>query len=222
MIVFTRFAAEVARLDRRGRPARAALDVIPMAGPPVHPRTAAERPTGRRIVSLGYTDEVKGVSLLTRALAELLRNHPDATLTFVGTVSPEDAARWSAAARELGIERSLRFTGFVSDERYWEELAQADLAVQLRTNGEGSAVVMDCLAAGVPTVVTDMGWSAELPAGSVVPVPLGVAPRALADVLGDVLADAERRTALSRAGLDYARQTGFPEVARRFVDVLGL
>ena len=43
---------------------------------------------------------------------------------------------------------------------------RADLAVQLRSvsNGEASGATADCLAAGVPTIVTDLGWSGELPA----------------------------------------------------------
>ena len=80
------------------------------------------------------------------------------------------------------------------------------MAVQLRasTNGESSAAVGDCLAAGLPTVVTDIGAARSLPPDAVVRVPADVSVDDLAATLGPLLSDEGRRRSLATAARAYA------------------
>ena len=95
-------------------------------------------------------------------------------------------------ARDVAPRVNIEILGHVSATRYEELLREADVAVQLRTlsNGEASAAVADCLAAGLPTIASDLGWASELPGSAVAHLPpthpdLPIAPQHLRELDGD-------------------------------------
>jgi UDP:flavonoid glycosyltransferase YjiC (YdhE family) len=96
--------------------------------------------------------------------------------------------------------------------------------VQLRTisNGEASAAVADCLSAGLPTIVTALGWTAELPAGVVEPVPVGADPHLIAECMERILSDQIARQALEERALEHARANSFRVVAEAYLEALQL
>ena len=98
------------------------------------------------------------------------------------------------------------------------------MAVQLRlvTQGEASAAVCDCLAAGLPTVATDLGWVTELPDDVVERVAPDVTPVSLGATLSRLLGVPSELDALAAAGRAYAAENDFAAVARRYLEVLGL
>jgi hypothetical protein len=114
---------------------------------------------------------------------------------------------WRAFARERAPRATVEIPGHVDAERWSDLLARADLAVQLRvvSNGEASAAVCDCLAAGIPTIVSDIGWMGELPRDAVVHVPLDVGAEPLSECMHGLLVEQTARAALSLAALAHAR-----------------
>jgi hypothetical protein len=90
---------------------------------------------------------------------------PDARLVIAGSIDGDDPRRWRRYATERAPHANIDLPGEVSTERYAELLRTADLAAELRlvSNGDASAAVADCLASGIPTIVTDLGWGRELP-----------------------------------------------------------
>jgi len=90
-----------------------------------------------------------------------------------------------AAATELGQAAEQLWTGYVDGGAYRTWLAAADVAVQLRTDsrGETSGAILDCMGAGLATVVNDHGSAAELPADAVVRLPSGFTDAMLVEVL---------------------------------------
>lgn len=68
-----------------------------------------------------------------------------------------------------GAPVEIRQTGFVDEERFWHHIVTSNLCVCLRkpTFGEASGVVVQALSVGIPTLVLDHGWYAELPDGVV-------------------------------------------------------
>ncbi len=95
--------------------------------------------------------------------------------------------------------------------------------MQLRraANGECSATVADCLAAGVVPIVTGIGALRDLPVGAVVPVSPAVTGAELGETVGDLLEDPGRRRALVAAGRSYAAAHTYAELAQRlFAEVI--
>ena len=113
-------------------------------------------------------------------------------------------------------------TGEVDRDSYRSMISHTDIAIQLRdvSNGESSAAVTDCLAAGVVTVVTDIGSFSEIPDDVVVKVPRDITDQDLAGLVVDLVDDHQRRLALSVAGLEYARRNSCEEAAKRMLSLL--
>ena len=191
------FAAELARLDAQ-REHRHRIATIPFAvGDGALDLPA---PSGAPVVaSFGVLNPRKQGARLVHAVAALGRS--DVRLVFVGPASDADADAVRLAAGTAGIGDRVEVTGHVDAAEYRRRLGDATIAVQLRsaTNGESSAAIGDCLAAGLPTVVTGIGASRELPASAVERVAADVAVEELADVLRRLLDDEARRREL-RAG----------------------
>jgi glycosyltransferase involved in cell wall biosynthesis len=219
-------ARDVLRLERDENGATAPVSIVPfgMPEPQVRARAVARPESAPLIVSVGYVSEVKGVATLIDAFAVLAARLPGARLVVAGPMEGGEGPRWRAYAAERASGLDVQLPGEVSDEAYAALLRQADLAVQLRliSNGEASAAVADCLAAGLPTIVTNLGWTGDLPATAVAKVPVDVTAEQLADLLAALSEDGTRRTAMSQAALDHARSCSFATVAEAYLAALEL
>jgi glycosyltransferase involved in cell wall biosynthesis len=91
---------------------------------------------------------------------------------------------------------------------------------RLVSNGEASAAVTECLAAGLPTVVTDLGWCAELPDAAVGKVPVELTARALASAMAGALDDQSQRATLRRVARAHAEVNSFAAVAELYLELL--
>jgi glycosyltransferase involved in cell wall biosynthesis len=141
----------------------------------------------------------------------------------VGPASEREAARLADLAAALGVAGRVELTNEVDETAYERWLRRATVAVQLRAsaNGESSAAVGDCLAAGLPTVVTRLGAARELPDDATVKVDRDVPPAALAAVVASLLADPGRRATMSAAAVRHAGSHGFEVLAAALLRVLG-
>jgi glycosyltransferase involved in cell wall biosynthesis len=144
----------------------AAIDVIrmgvadiPALAPP------ASRPAGGplRFAAFGLVTQEKRIPQALRALAAVSKVAPDARLTLVGGTADHYDVRAEAAA--LGIADRVDITGYVADEDLPAHLAAADVCICLRwpTARETSASWLRCLAAGKPTIVTDLTHLVDVP-----------------------------------------------------------
>jgi glycosyltransferase involved in cell wall biosynthesis len=161
---------------------------------------------------------VKGAELLITALPALRAGSPDARLALVGPVDAGYADHLRALAETVGVGDALEITGAVGDADYQRRLAEVTVAVQLRlgTNGESSAAVLDCLAAGTP-VITNVAAATELPPGTVDLVPYDLDAARLAAHLLHLLGDPARLTALGEAGPAYAASWTADDVVDRLL-----
>jgi glycosyltransferase involved in cell wall biosynthesis len=115
---------------------------------------------GKRVAFVGRLDPVKGALLLIEAMAEVLKAHPDATLTLAG----DGPARAPAEARaaKLGIQGAVHFAGFMSQGQVADLLATSDMLV-LPSFAEGLPVVyMEALASRIPVIATRVAGVQEL------------------------------------------------------------
>lgn len=144
-------------------------------------------------------------------------------LVFVGETS---GAYGIGIEEEFSRERqngSGKITGWASQETYRDYLAAADIAVQLRgiSRGETSASVLDCMAAGLPTVVNANGSMAELPSDCVLMISDEFSDEELLEALEKLVQSAELRDVLGRRGRQHIRNHHLPrQVASRYREII--
>ena len=181
------------------------------------------RPEARRLLGaeegapiigvVAYLRRDKGHAVLLRAIPRILASHPGCSLVIVGD-GPE-RRNLEALAAELGVETSVRFAGLREDVPI--VLSAFDIFCQPSVRNEGvPQSVLQAGAAELPVVGTAVGGIPEAvvhgETGLVVPPD---DPEALAGALSALLADAQMRCRLGRAGRRHVSQE-FSE--RRMLD----
>ena len=159
----------------------------------------------------------KGHEHLLRAMAALSTPFPQLHLALLGEGDRQEYIL--DEARNLGIGDRVHLAGF--REEIPEANAAFDVAVLPSVAGEGSpAVVKEAMAMGVPVVATLIGGVGEIlennRQGLLVP-PDDEA--ALADALGSLLRDPERRRTLGAAGRSRVEEFSMERMIRRTEDV---
>jgi glycosyltransferase involved in cell wall biosynthesis len=203
------------------RPDRADdVHVVPFAhpAPAPDPRPA---PTCPRFATFGH---LKDVEWLLGKIGPALRSVPDAQLTFVGPEPvPGDLATAVDTTRRTGLSHKVTFTGWVDDRSYRKYLSESTAAIQIRRidQGETSAAVADCLAAGLPTIANEVGGIRDLPHDVVARVHSDPAPAELTAHLSRLARDEDRWRSLAGNGLSYAASHGATAAALAIVECIG-
>lgn len=131
---------------------------------------------------------------------------PRCRLVFVGRCA---SAELEASLRDMiarsGCKNRISITGWADPDLFRSYLAVADAAVQLRTKsrGETSAAVLDCMAAGIPTIANANGSMAELDERTVRLLPDEFEDAELTAALDDLYANRELRETMARNARDY-------------------
>jgi glycosyltransferase involved in cell wall biosynthesis len=154
------------------------------------------------IASFGHVTAEKGLERVLAALVALGREH-EFRFTLVGAPDHFDVRE---LIRAHGLTERVEVTGYVALEEFKARLAACDIAINLRERnvGETSGSVCRALAAGVPVVVSNVGWFAELPDDCVIKIDAGEA------------GDAQLRAYLARLLMDEPLRRRIGENARRY------
>ncbi len=154
---------------------------------------------GRRkmdLIFVGREEPRKGLHVLLEALPEIRRGFPGTRLLVVGS---EDTGR-----RMEGVV----WLGRLPDEMLPAAYRSAALLVAPALGWESFGIVLlEAMACGLPVVASDIpgyGWVVENGVQGLL-VPPGDAPR-LARAVMDLLGDAEKRSEMSAAALERARE----------------
>ncbi|MCL4308168.1 MAG: glycosyltransferase family 4 protein [Candidatus Thermoplasmatota archaeon] len=160
--------------------------------------------------------EQKGLEDLLRAMA--LISSPDTLSLRVAGEDWGGESRLRDLARDLGIARRITWIGTVSEEAKRAEYAEADLLVLPSRFEPFGIVLLEAMAAGLPTVATRVGGIPEVVAdgvtGRLVP-PRD--PTALAEALQALASDPSLRWRLGRSGQERARAFAWPVLLPRFL-----
>lgn len=111
------------------------------------------------LIFVGFLIPCKACDLALRSAAPLLRNDL-ARFTVVGD-GPE-RNRLEQLVRSLGIDKAVRFCGWVSHEEVLRRLQSADVLVFPSVRDFGAGVVFEALAAGAVPVVADFGGPGDI------------------------------------------------------------
>jgi glycosyltransferase involved in cell wall biosynthesis len=221
-LVHSRHAAQVARLEASsGHESK--VDVIPFGViAPEEVRSSAPRDDPPLVATFGHVGGTKQVAKVVAAFSYVLAR-VEAKLAIVGPhTDPGERGRLARQADGLKIADRFEQTGYVEEDDLADWLARTTVAVQLRatSNGETSAAVATCLAAGVPTIVTDIGSAAELPDEAVVKVDRVIPQQSLGEVIADLIADVDRRAEMAAASIAWARAHTHEKVAKALYRVV--
>lgn len=201
--------------------------VVPMGVPlpPVIDKSEARQRLGLPLdapilASFGHINAYKRLEPALRTFIALRQDFPNAQYLLIGSASPNYDVR--GLIERMGLEDSVRVTGFVSRSDWDDYLAATDICLNLRhpTAGETSASLLRLLGAGKATLVTASGSFTELPRDVAAQVDLGssesdlllaycqllLKDRAFADQLGaNARAFVAREHSLERSAQEYIR-----------------
>ena len=170
------------------------------------------------IATFGFVHSSKAPEECIWALEVLRGWGIPASLHFVGgidTVAARTALR--VLVDDLGLTKRVHFAqGYVSEQDYRDYLVGADLGVQLRTYSLGalSGGLLDCAAAGLPTVTNELLGAAVGVPRYIHCIPDALSPLLLAEALATLLDSglaANRPEAARRA---YSEQRSFTAYSR--------
>lgn len=147
----------------------------------------------------------KGLPYLLDAMPAVLEKHPDAKLFLVGRGNALPGLRKKVTA--MGLEKSVIFSGYLSEEQLKETYGTCDLFVLPSVWEVLPIAILEAMSSGKPVVCTTAGGNRELVRdgvnGYVVPMR---SPEALADRINALLADPEQMATMGRQSRKIAEE----------------
>jgi glycosyltransferase involved in cell wall biosynthesis len=212
-------SANLAAQRRMGAPKERSL-MIPNAAPGASLSPQPRAGSGEDRFTVGFVGrvvQIKDLLTLVRAAALVRASLPAADFVIVGPLDhdPAYAERCQELARSLDLGDAVRFVGEADPADWYPRFD----AVVLTSRSEAQPLVLlEAMAAGLPTVATRVGGCAELLVGEVrgrreAPAGLLVSPGDEQSVAEAILAlgrDPELRRRLGAAGRERARQHHHP------------
>lgn len=106
------------------------------------------------VLFLARINRIKGVDFLVSAFAQVAKTLPDAVLALVG---PDDGylAQVKRQVSELGLERRVRYIGYLSGSQKLQAYQAADVYVLPSTYEILGITLLEALACGAPVITTD-------------------------------------------------------------------
>jgi glycosyltransferase involved in cell wall biosynthesis len=121
--------------------------------------TASKQPDRQvHFVFLGRLEDWKAVDLLLEAFAAVAAQ-TDAVLEIIG--DGDIRGELEAQTARLGIDSSVVFSGWLSQEQCALKMQQADTMVFPSLREGGGAVVLEAMAVGLPVIATNWGGPAD-------------------------------------------------------------
>jgi glycosyltransferase involved in cell wall biosynthesis len=141
------------------RPSRHKAQLVSVNGVSSELMAVAEpRPgssAGFHVLSAGRLVRIKGFDLAIRAFARFARQHPDAQFT-IGGEGPE-LERLQGLTRTLGLERQVRFEGWMAQQQLFAKMASCDVFLFPSLRDGGGLVVVEAMSAGKAVICLDLG-----------------------------------------------------------------
>ncbi len=174
-----------------------------------------------QISNFGLVTPGKGIERALEALSVLKQTH-NFHYTLVGATNSYFDVR--ELIRRYGLESRVEITGYVSLEEFERRIGETDIALNLRerTVGETSASLCRIMATGVCSIVSDVGWYAELPDDSVVKIPVCSSTDALLlAYLERLIADEALRSRIGKNARQYIlEENNIERSARAYLDLI--
>ena len=183
--------------------------------PPAPPRS---RDVSRslKLLHVASLNRVKDQTTLLRALGHLKSRglHFECRIIGFDTLGGE----MQRLTARLGLGEEVRFLGVVGHDKLREHYEWADILVMSSRHEAGPLVMFEAALVGVPTVGTSVGHLADHSPHAAVAVAVAD-PVALAEAIGAVAADEERRLSLARSAQALSVRHDAAATARSFTKI---
>ena len=175
------------------------------------------------VAAFGFVSETKMTVEALDAFRAVASADESAVFLFAGEETDHGDARRHAA--ELGLNSRVRFLGRQLERDFCDVIAATDVGVNLRrppTNGETSAALLQLLASGVPTLVTDVATFSDYPDATVRKVRWDAeGPAELRRAMLELSSDPSVRERIGRTAREYAAQRhDWSNVAQLYAEVI--
>ncbi len=169
------------------------------------PMSVAEKADVPTITSFGRLKRYKSVDHIIDAMPRILATIPNARLEIIGR--GDDRAFLESRVASLGLESSVEFVGFVTEEEKIRRLRRSHIMVNASMKEGWGITNLEANACGVPVVSADSpGLRDSVQSGvSGLLYPYGDT-RALADTVLQLLEGHSLRQTLSEGAVSWARQ----------------
>jgi len=153
-------AREIAReLQRDERSIR----IIPNTTNLIEPGTSVERKGSHTVLFVGRLEPVKGIAVLLKAAALVVKRLPATRFVLAGSSHPAlPQEKLDALIREHGLEKHVAQVGWLKKSELESWYAQASLCVVPSHYESFGLVALEAMAAGLPVVATRVGGLTEL------------------------------------------------------------
>lgn len=187
------------------------VSLLEQPGEPPDERLNLDGPV---VMYVGNLESYQGIDLLLEGFARAGREHPSAHLVVIGG-SEKDVAKYQAQVRAMGLRGRAHFLGPRPPAHLGHYLAQADILVSPRTQGENTPMkIYSYLDSGRPLVATRLATHTQVLDDE---ISLLVEPDSqdMARGLGRLLADPEQGRALAAAARERVARHYSLEAFRR-------
>lgn len=175
------------------------------------------------LTCLGFTNRNKLPWLQVEVAKRLLGQGYPVQLLFAGDTAP-DVKSLEAEVDAEGLQKQIIFTGYLEEAEYFCALFASDVVINLRnpSMGEASATLMQSLAAGKPTIISDLNQYKEFPDRVCWKL---IHDEHEADLLYQylvtLLSNKNLRTVLAANSADYAQEVlSFSRIVPQWLDLL--
>lgn len=170
------------------------------------------------LIAVGRFAHVKGMDLLIRAMAVIVRDYPAARLTLVGGGPLETDLR--ELARSTGVEATVDFMGYQNNP--YPFIRAADLLVIPSRNEALPNVALEALALGIPVVATDCpGGIREIAQCTKRLVLAGVDADALATAIKQAIVEMPKHESHRSQEADFLREFSPGRIIPLYEELIG-
>jgi glycosyltransferase involved in cell wall biosynthesis len=106
------------------------------------------------LYNVGRIDPKKGLEVLLHAFSRIVSKYPKVLLIITGTGINEYVTKIKNLSKELQIEKSVIFTGFISEEEKIELFKSAKIHVVTSHSDVHTTTAIESMACGTPVVIT--------------------------------------------------------------------
>jgi len=106
------------------------------------------------LLNIGRIDPKKGIELLLLVFSQLNKKYRNLMLVIVGTGPEEYVKKMKEMVKKLGVQESVKFTGYVTEEEKIELLNSAKLFVVTSHSDVHTTTAIEAMAVGIPVVIT--------------------------------------------------------------------